>query len=138
MSHRTLYWLVGGLVVVLLVVMLATFDYDRSNKDAEAKAEQLISDFHAAGLRTPADAKQVARVLGTDGGIVCRTAGSDLANGLIKLNLSVGGAFYIRPIRADRRVAQGALLIAKTYCPDKLDDIATFIRDQHFTDVIRR
>jgi hypothetical protein len=137
MSHRALYWIVGGCAVVLLVIMLATFDYSRSNNEAEAKANQLISKYQAAGLPTPADAKAVARVLGTDAAVICDANSGDLARGLVKLNLSVGGAFYTRPIRADRRVLQGVALIAETYCPDQLQKLQKLAKGQRFANLVR-
>ena len=75
MRHRTIYLIVGGVLAVLLVVMLVRFNYNRSNEEAVAKAEQLITAFDKAGLRTPADAQKVAKVLGTDGGTVCDSVG---------------------------------------------------------------
>ena len=51
MSHRRIYWIVGGVLAVLLVVMLVRFNYNRSNEEAVAKAEQLITAFDKAGLR---------------------------------------------------------------------------------------
>ena len=52
-SHRTIYLVVGGVMFALLVVMLVTWNYNRSNEEALAKAQQLITAFEKAGLRTP-------------------------------------------------------------------------------------
>src|SRR5687767_11235450 len=101
MSHRAIYVIVGGVMALLLVVMLVTYNYNKNTDEAVAKAEQLIAALDQAGLRTPKDPNEVARVLGTDGGAVCASVEDGVALGIAKLNLSVGGAFYIRPVIAD-------------------------------------
>jgi hypothetical protein len=137
MSHRVIYWIVGGIFGVLLIVMLASWNYDRQNAQADAKAQQLIATYRAAGLTPPAKPEMIARVLGDDGGAVCDTAGSDLLDGYWKLRLGVGGEFYYRPVKVDQRMLQGYLLVVKTYCPDKLPDVQEFVDDLDFDDVIR-
>lgn len=137
MTHRALYWIVGAVCAVLLVIMLVTWNYSRSNSEAEAKAQQLIAAFQKAGLPTPADAKSVARVFGTDAAVVCDMNNTDLARGLVRLNLSVGGMFYTRPVRVDARVLQGAALIAQTYCPDQLPKLQKLAKGMRFANVIR-
>lgn len=137
MSHRTIYWIVGGIFAVLLVVMLASWRYDRSNAEADRKAQQLIAAYEEAGLRTPADPDQVARVLGNDGGAVCDLADSDVQKGYLKTRLGVGGEFYYRPVEVDRRVLEGLLLIVQIYCPDKLEDVQDLTDDLEYDDVIR-
>ncbi|MGH3041967.1 MAG: hypothetical protein ACRDNG_09570 [Gaiellaceae bacterium] len=137
MSHRALYWIVGGTLAVLLVVMLVAWEYDRSSEEADQKAGELIAAFEADGLPTPANPDQIARVLGTDGGAICETAGEDIPQGLLRIHLGVGGAFYTRPVTVDRRVLQGELLVVETYCPERLDDFREFVEDHDFDDVIR-
>ena len=126
-GNRTIYWLVAGVLAVLLVVMLITFRYNRSNEEAIAKADQLITAFKDAGLRPPMDAARVASVLGTDGGTVCASVGSGVGRGIAKLHLMVGGNFATRPIINERRVGIGLRLIVQTYCPDKLPDAQQLI-----------
>ena len=61
MSHRAIYLIVGGIFAVLLVVMLVTFNYNRSNQEAVAKAEQLTAALDRRGS-VPADPRPVAKV----------------------------------------------------------------------------
>jgi hypothetical protein len=131
-SHRAIYLIVGGVLAALLVVMLVTYRYNRSNEEAVAKAEQLIAAFDEAGLRAPSNAEAVAKVMGTDGGAVCAATGDGVASGMAKLNLSVGGAFYSRPVIADRGLATGLLLVVQTYCPEKVAEAKEFIDSQTF------
>ena len=91
MRDRSIYWIVSGGLAVLLVVMLVSWNYDRQNEEADAKAQELIAAFEEAGLRTPADPDQIARTLGDDGGQVCETADSELVQGYWKLRLLHGG-----------------------------------------------
>ncbi len=40
--------------------MLVTYNYNKDNEEALAKAEQLIADVEEAGLRAPNDPAEVA------------------------------------------------------------------------------
>ena len=137
MSHRAIYLVVGGVMALLLVVMLITYNYNKNSEEALAKAEQLITAFDEAGLRTPADPNNVARVFGTDGGAVCASVQDGVALGIAKLNLSVGGEFYTRPVIKDRRLATGLLIVVQTYCPEKVPTLEEFFGRQRFDTTVR-
>ena len=68
-------------MAVLLVVMLVTFHYDRSDERGSDEGEPTISAFEGAGLSAPKDPARVARVFGTDGGTVCGSVGSGVGRG---------------------------------------------------------
>ena len=127
MSNRAIYWTVGGVLAVLLIIAMVTWNYNKANAEALDKANQLISSYKEAGLTAPRSAENVAEVLGTDGGEVCVAASSDYLLGYIKTRLGVGGEFYFRPIIVDRRPLQGAALIVKTYCPEEAPRLQEFI-----------
>jgi hypothetical protein len=134
--ERTIYWIVGGIFGVLLIVMLVAWNYDRQNDEANAKAQELIAAYEEAGLPTP-DQDQVARVLGDDGGQVCETADSELVQGYWKLRLMIGGEFYVRAAPLDGRIRDGLSLVVDVYCPDKRPDIEDFFEGWDFDDVVR-
>lgn len=136
-NERTLWWVVIGGLVILLVVMVASWNYDRPSDEAEAKAQELIATYEAAGLPTPVDAETVARTLGEDGGSVCVAADSDLLQGYLKTRLGVGGEFYYRPTRVPARTIEGYVLIAKVYCPDALPSVEDLKENLEFGDVLR-
>ena len=136
MRERTIYWIVGGILGVLLIAMLVGWNYDRQNAEADAKAQELIAAFEEAGLRAP-DQDQIARTLGDDGGQVCETADSELVQGYWKLRLMVGGEFYTRAVRLDGRVREGLSLVVDVYCPEKRPDIEDFFEGWEFDDVVR-
>jgi len=132
MSHRAIYATVAGVLGVLLIVMLVTYNYNKSNDQALAKAQQLTTTLSQAGLPTPKDPANVARVFGDDGGAVCASVENGVALGIAKLNLAVGGEFYRRAVVADRRVAAGLLAVVKTYCPDKVPTLQQWVDGQNF------
>ena len=136
MSERAIYWIVAGALGVLLIVMLVAWNYDRQNEEADAKAQELIAAYEAAGLRAP-DQDQIARVLGDDGGQVCETADSELVQGYWKLRLLVGGEYYVRATSLDPRVREGLSLVVDVYCPEKRPEIEDFFEDWDFDDVVR-
>jgi hypothetical protein len=131
-----IYWIVGGILGVLLIAMLVGWNYDRQNDEADAKAAELIAAFEGAGLTAP-DQDQIARTLGDDGGQVCDTADSELVQGYWKLRLMVGGEFYTRAVRLDGRIREGLSLVVDVYCPEKRPDIEDLFEDWDFDDTIR-
>ena len=135
-SRRGVYWAVGGVVAVLLVVLLVFWDYSRPSDTAQAKAQELVSAYAAAGLPTPANTDQVAEVLGEDGGQVCRAAGSPQQLGYLKTQYRVGGEFWFRPVVIDRQTVQGLALIVRTYCPGNLDRAQEFVDGLGYAPVV--
>ena len=135
--RRTLYVAAAVGAAVALVIMLVRFDYGRSNTSAEEKAQELISAYEEAGLTPPADADQIAEVLGDDGGVVCDAADSDLVQGYWKLQLGVGGAAGFRAVRLDGTVTRGLVLVAQVYCPDELPDVQEFVSELNTADVVK-
>ena len=138
MSERAAYWIVGGIFGVLLIIMLAAWNYDRQNDEADAKARQLVAAFEAADLTLPERPEMISRVLGDDGGFVCAAAGSDVLQGYWKQRFGVGGEYYFRPVIVDRKTVEGLLLTIRIYCPDELPDVQEFVDDLDFDNVIRR
>ncbi|MGC4961094.1 hypothetical protein [Gordonia sp. DT101] len=132
MSPKAIYWTVGAVLAVLLVVMLVSFDYDRNSPEARAKAASLISAYEANGLATPFSVDQVAQVLGDDGGTVCAAAGSEAQLGQLKTQIGVGGEFYVRPIILKENVFEGFRLIVQVYCPENISTVRDFIADQRY------
>jgi len=135
--RRGLYLVVAGALVVGLVVMVASFDLERDDPDADAKAEELAAAYEEAGLAVPEDLDQISDVLGTDGGAVCAVAGSELVEAYWRLQLSAGGGPAQRPAVIDPVTVEGLRLIVQVYCPDKLADVEDFVDDLETDDVVR-
>ena len=137
---RTLYWIVGGVVVVLAVAGLIAFSEGKENERAQAKAQELSQKLERAGVFVP-DKDILVRTLGDDGGAVCENAddGLDGLNKAILFDQLTNGASQVgrRPIIADRRFVLGELLIVETYCPEHLEDIRNQLDDLKYDDVLK-
>lgn len=127
MKTRYIYWIVGGLVGILLIVMLSTWRHAGPTPAAEAKAAELTQAYRAAGLPQYATAEQAADIFGEDGGEVCQIAGSETLQGYLKTRLGVGGEFYFRPTSPNPQTLKRMLVIVQTYCPDKLEPASRFV-----------
>jgi hypothetical protein len=118
-------------------VALAVFHSAKSNAAADQKADQLVSELNAAGLRQPSK-DQIVRVLGDDGGATCADPNSALKRGILLGELTNGAAGPgIRPVIADKKVVKGQLLIIKVYCPDQLQKFQEFVDSLKFADVAK-
>jgi len=124
-----IYYTSLALLAVLVVIALITFHGAKESRQAEDKADQLITALEDAGARTP-DKDQVVRVLGDDGGATCADPNKALSRATLHALLTNGAAGPgMRPVIADSRVVKGQLLIIKTYCPDELDDFKAHVED---------
>jgi hypothetical protein len=134
-SHFTTYLVIGVAFLLLTGVALLTFHSADESRQADEKADQLISELSAAGARTPSK-EQLVRVLGDDGGAVCAEPGEALSRGVLYGQISNGAAGPgQRPVIADSRIVKGQLLIMKVYCPEHLADFQKIVDDLKFDDV---
>ena len=135
---RTIYWIIGGVLVVLCVIGLITYSGNKETKEAQDKAQQLTQKFKDAGLRVPQDQNIFVRSLGTDGGAVCDNPASALGKAAL-IDTITNGADFVgrRPVIIDRRVLKGEALILQTYCPEKLPDYQDKIDDLKTDDTLK-
>ncbi len=119
---RAIYWILGGVLVVLCVVGLITYSGERETQQAQEKAQELTQKLESVGLQAP-DEDILVRTLGSDGGNVCDNPASALGRANLLAQLT-NGASHVgqRPVIVDRRTLRGEALILETYCPDVLDD----------------
>jgi hypothetical protein len=129
-DHRERSWLYITCWVVLIALVvggLIAFRSATETKNANDKADQLITELKAAGARTP-DKDQIVRVLGDDGGATCADPNDALSRSILLSQLTNGATGPgARPVIADSRVFKGQLLIIKIYCPDELDDFQAYV-----------
>ena len=129
-DHRERSWLYITCWVVLIALVvggLIVFRSATETKNANDKADQLITELKAAGARTP-DKDQIVRVLGDDGGATCADPNDALSRSILLSQLTNGATGPgARPVIADSRVFKGQLLIIKIYCPDELDDFQAYV-----------
>jgi hypothetical protein len=137
--NRTMYWLVGAVVVVLAVLGLILYDTAQDNQEAQAKAQQLIAAFEEAGLPVPADTDQIVATLGTDGGAVCANPANALGKATLFDSLT-NGASHVgrRAVIVDARIVQGEALILGIYCPDELQAYQEKIDALKYDDTLKQ
>ncbi len=133
MSQRSLYAIVIGILTVLLVMALISWDYGKDTPEATKKADQLMSLYERYGLPTPGGGdreqgvEQIARTFGDDAAQVCEPIANGVDLGTLKSRLGVGGEFYTRATDVDDSTLIGLVLIVATYCPSELDDVQDFL-----------
>ena len=126
--ERSWLYITCWVVLIALVVGgLIVFRSATETKNANDKADQLITELKAASARTP-DKDQIVRVLGDDGGATCADPNDALSRSILLSQLTNGATGPgARPVIADSRVFKGQLLIIKIYCPDELDDFQAYV-----------
>lgn len=135
---RWLYWIVGGVVAVLVVIGLITYSGEKKTAEAQQQAQELSQRFEAAGLRVPQDQDIIVRSLGTDGGAVCENPANALGRALLNDQITNGADFVgRRPVIVDRRIVLGELLILQTYCPEELQEFRDKFGDYKFDDTLK-
>jgi hypothetical protein len=136
-ESRTLTWILGAVLLLLVVLGLITYSSNKSTAEAQQKAAELTQKLEAAGLRAPVSDDVFIRQFGTDGGNVCDNPGDALGKATL-FSLFTNGASHVgqRPVIVDRRLIEGQLLIMETYCPDKVQEFKDDFQDLKFDDVI--
>jgi hypothetical protein len=136
-DNRWIYWAVGAVVVVLVVIGLITYSGKKESQEAQQKAQELTQKFEQAGLRVPEDQDIIVRSLGSDGGAVCDNPANALGKALLNDQLTNGADFVgRRPVIIDRRIVLGEALILETYCPEELQKYREKIDDLKVDDTI--
>jgi len=134
---RTIYWIIGGVLVVLCVIGLVTYSGEKDTQQAQAKATELTQKLESAGLRAP-DRDILVRTLGSDGGNVCDNPATALGRANLLAQLTNGASFVgQRPVIVDRRVLLGEALILETYCPDVLEEYREKFDELKTDDVLK-
>ena len=136
--NRTLYWIIGGVIVVLAIIGLITYSGKKQDQEAQQKAAQLTQSLQRAGLRVPQDQNIFIRSFGTDGGAVCDNPANALGRATLFDQITNGADFVgRRPIIVDSRILVGEALILQTYCPEKLQEYKHKIKDLKTDDVLK-
>ena len=129
--HRTItYAVIAGALVLLLVICLVFYRRAEANQEAQDKANQLIAALQQAGVRAVPSQEQVVRVLGDDGGAICKDPASALRKALLFSQLTNGaGGPGMRPVIVDSKIFKGELLVIQIYCPDELPEFQKMVEE---------
>ena len=135
--NRTLYWIIGAVVVVLTIIGLITYSGKKQTDEANTKAQQLTQAFEQAGVTVPVTQDMIVRTFGTDGGNVCDNPANALGRALLFDQL-VNRADFVgrRPGIADTNLLKGELAILNTYCPEKVQQFRDKTQDLKLDDTI--
>jgi hypothetical protein len=136
--NRFVYW--GAWIVLGVFVLIALFSFSsaRATRQANEKADQLLTTLQDAGVERLPTKEQIVRVLGDDGGAVCDEPGHALRQATLHTMMSNGAAGPgQRPVIADSRVIQGMVAVLQVYCPDELEDFQERVADFNFDNVIK-
>jgi hypothetical protein len=134
-SKRALYVAAAVILLVLGTVAVVNYTAEYQSAEADKKADQLIVELGAAGLRAPKH-ENIVKVLGPDGGAVCLDPDDALRRGILYGQLTNGAAGPgQRPVIADNKVVQGQLLIIKVYCPTYLESFQKVVDDLKLEEV---
>ena len=120
-DRRVTYIVITIALVLLLIICFVFYRSAQSNQQAEEKANQLIAALQKAGVRVVPSQEQIVRVLGDDGGAICKNPSSALRQALLFSQLTNGaGGPGMRPVIVDSKIFKGELLVIQIYCPDAL------------------
>ena len=134
---RWIYWAIGGLVLILCVIGLITYDTNKESERAQQLAAELTQKIEQAGFTAP-DQDILVRSLGDDGGAVCDDPAGALRVAILHDQISNGADFVgRRPVIVDNRIIAGEALILETYCPDELQEFRDKFNDLKFDDTIK-
>jgi hypothetical protein len=137
-GDKIVYWVAGGLVLVLVVIGLVSYRGATRDQAANDKADQFIAALQRAGVQRLPSQEQVARVLGDDGGSVCEDPNDALREATLNSIITNGAAGPgLRPIIFDQRLFRGQLAVIAIYCPEALPDFQDYVDDLKTGDVVR-
>jgi len=78
-KHRRITYIVITVALVLLLIICFIFYRSaQSSQQAQDKANQFIAALQKAGVRVVPSQEQIVRVLGDDGGAICKDPASAL------------------------------------------------------------
>ena len=137
-GNTFIYWVAGGLAVVLVVIGLISYRGEKEDQVAQQKADQFLALLQKAGVEELPSQEQVARVLGDDGGSVCQDPGNSLRQATLNSMIMNGAAGPgMRPVITDRHLVSGQLAVIAVYCPEELDGFRDYVDDLKYGDVVR-
>ncbi len=129
-ERRIIYIVITVALVILLVIGFIFYRSAKSDQQAQDKANQLTAALKKAGVRAVPSQEQIVRVLGNDGGALCKDPSSALRKAILFEHLTNGaGGPGRRPVIVDSRVFRGQLAVIQIYCPDELPQFQQMVEN---------
>ena len=136
-TRKVTYFVLGMIFLILAGTGLWAFQSAKASAAAQQKADQLIGELSAAGLRAPSK-DQIVTVLGDDGGAICADPNSALKRATAAGGLTNGaGGPGQRPVIADDRAVKGTVIVIKVYCPQELAEFQEYADDLKLDEVVK-
>lgn len=129
-DRRVVYIVITVALVLLLIIAFVFYRSAKSDQQAQDKANQLTAALQKAGARVVPSQEQIVRVLGNDGGALCKDPSSALRKAILFDHLTNGaGGPGRRPVIVDSKVFRGQLAVIQIYCPDELPQFQQMVEN---------
>jgi hypothetical protein len=133
----TSYIVLGVIFLFLVAIALFTFRTAKDNQLAGQKADQLIAELTAQGIKPP-DKDLITRTLGSDGGAICVDPANALKQGIERSSSANGaGGPGLRPVFIAKRMVEAELAAINIYCPEHAAEFTEYINSHTYADTIK-
>jgi hypothetical protein len=129
-SHTWVYMVIVVVIVALMVAGVAVRRHETDNREAHAKAQELITKLEAAGFKAPAE-DTIVELFGTDGGAFAENPGSGLLQAQLVAQYGNAGPAS-RAVIIDKDLLQAGVIILQVYAPEKLAAYQEFLNGLKF------
>jgi hypothetical protein len=129
-SHTWVYVVIVVVIVALMVAGVAVRRHEKDNREAHAKAQELITKLEAAGFKAPAE-DTIVELFGTDGGAFAENPGSGLLQAQLVAQYGNAGPAS-RAVIIDKDLLQAGVIILQVYAPEKLAAYQEFLNGLKF------
>jgi len=124
-SSTWVYVVIIVVIVGLMAAGVAVRRHEKDNREARAKAQELITKLEAAGFKAPAE-DTIVELFGTSGGTFAENPGSGLLQAQLAMQHGNAGPAS-RSVIIDKDLLRAGLIILEVYAPEKLAAYQEFL-----------
>lgn len=124
-SSTWVYVVIIVVIVALMAAGVAVRRHEKDNREARAKAQELITKLEAAGFKAPAE-DTIVELFGTSGGTFAENPGSGLLQAQLAMQYGNAGPAS-RSVIIDKDLLRAGLIILEVYAPEKLAAYQEFL-----------
>jgi hypothetical protein len=129
-SHTWIYVTIVVVIVALMAAGVAVRRHEQDNREAHAKARELITKLEAAGFTAPEE-DTIVELFGTDGGAFAEQVGSGLLEAELAMQFGNAGPAS-RSVILDRKLLSAGVIVLEVYAPQKLAAYREFLDGLEF------